>query len=118
MKTDPPTTVRLSENAQRIKDKLSPVYGLKNILSAGIVLFNKLPQKERESIIIESINSESVAYQNISPAIAYIKKLALTEAGYETDIKVLSRTDAEMLSELRNILGANKKNKRKNTKQT
>jgi len=39
------------ENAQKIKDELAPVYGLKNILSAGLVLFGHLTAKKQREII-------------------------------------------------------------------
>ena len=45
------TTVVLSDSVQEIKDSLAPIYGLKNILSAGLYLFNRLPASEQKKII-------------------------------------------------------------------
>ncbi len=51
---DEPTTVRLTGSAQIIKQDLANIYGLKNILSAGLILFGKLSSKEREQAIKEA----------------------------------------------------------------
>jgi len=48
-----PTTVRLTESVQRIKMELSPIYGLKNILSAGLLLFSRLSDTEQKKIVAE-----------------------------------------------------------------
>lgn len=50
------TTVILAEFAQSIKDRLAPVFGLKNILSAGLVLFDEQSDNEQKRIIRE-VNS-------------------------------------------------------------
>ncbi len=50
------TTVILAEFAQSIKDRLAPVFGLKNILSAGLVLFDEQSDSEQKRIIRE-VNS-------------------------------------------------------------
>lgn len=42
------TTVVLSEKAQIIKEDLAPVFGLKNILSAGLLVFGKLTTTEQK----------------------------------------------------------------------
>lgn len=44
------TTVNLTDYAQPIKDRLK-VYGLKNIISAGLVLLDMLEPKDREEFI-------------------------------------------------------------------
>ena len=36
------TTVNLNELAQKVKEDLAPIYRLKNILSAGLILFGRL----------------------------------------------------------------------------
>ncbi len=48
------TTVRLSEKAQTIKEDLAPVFGLKNILSAGLVLLSRLTDTEQKQAIKEA----------------------------------------------------------------
>jgi len=47
------TTVVLNESVQKIKDELSPIYGLKNILSAGLMLFDRLSDTEQKKVIAE-----------------------------------------------------------------
>ena len=51
MKKIPHTTVILTKKAQEIKYDLAPIYGLKNILSAGLLLFNKLTDKQQKDAI-------------------------------------------------------------------
>lgn len=53
MEGDNPTTVRLAESVRKIKDELSPIYGLKNILSAGLLLFSRLSDTEQKGTIVE-----------------------------------------------------------------
>ncbi len=53
MKADNPTTVRLSENTRKIKEELTPIYGLKNILSAGLLLLSRLSDSEQKKMIAE-----------------------------------------------------------------
>jgi len=45
------TTVVLSESVQALKDELAPIYGLKNILSAGLLLFSRLSDTEQKKIL-------------------------------------------------------------------
>ena len=45
------TSVTLTKVAQVIKDKLSPIYGLKNTLSAGLFLFGSLSSDEQKKVI-------------------------------------------------------------------
>ena len=48
------TTVNLTEKAQLIKEDLAPVFGLKNILSGGLLLFGRLNSDEQKSTIAEA----------------------------------------------------------------
>lgn len=48
------TTVVLSGKAQEIKEDLAPIFGLKNILSAGLVLMGKLSAEQKQAIIAEA----------------------------------------------------------------
>lgn len=48
------TTVVLTEKAQMIKEDLAPIFGLKNILSAGLVLIGKLSAEKKQEIITEA----------------------------------------------------------------
>ena len=65
MATPPQTTVHLTERAQVVKGDLAPIYGLKNILSAGLILLSKVPREKREDVIAEAnqmnLSSESAA---------------------------------------------------------
>ncbi|HUX80328.1 MAG TPA: hypothetical protein VMW10_11400, partial [Alphaproteobacteria bacterium] len=47
------TTVVLSKTVQKIKDELSPIYGLKNILSAGLWLFSRLSDTEQKKAVAQ-----------------------------------------------------------------
>lgn len=66
------TTVNLSEKAQAIKDDLAPVFGLKNILSAGLILFGKLTSDQQKQVIAESNGAES------KPESSVLSELTLT----------------------------------------
>jgi len=50
------TTVVLTKIAQEVKDELTPIYGLKNILSAGLLLFSRLDAEAQRDIITEVHN--------------------------------------------------------------
>lgn len=58
MASDKQTTVNLTEKAQVIKEDLAPVFGLKNILSAGLVLFGKLTDSEQKIAINKANNRD------------------------------------------------------------
>jgi len=45
------TTVNLTEIAQAIKEDLAPIFGLKNILSAGLLLFSRLSDSNQKKTI-------------------------------------------------------------------
>jgi hypothetical protein len=46
------TSVRLYEKAQEIKLRLEPIYGWRNIVSAGLWLFDKLPPEQQQGAIL------------------------------------------------------------------
>ena len=48
------TTVVLTKKAQGVKDDLAPVFGLKNILSVGLILFDELSCSDQKIIILEA----------------------------------------------------------------
>ena len=54
MESDNPTTVRLTGIAKKLKEAHAPFWGLKNILSAGLVLFDKLSSDEQKAAIAEA----------------------------------------------------------------
>ncbi len=47
------TTVNLSSRVQSIKNRLAPIYGLKSVISAGLVLLDRLEDSEQKKIIQE-----------------------------------------------------------------
>ena len=53
------TTVVLTEKSQIIKEDLAPIFGLKNILSAGLVLLDKLSAEQKQAIIAEAHRNNS-----------------------------------------------------------
>ena len=55
------TTVNLLPIAQAVKEDLAPVYGLKNILSAGLFLLNKLSDTEQKELIRQLNGNEYAA---------------------------------------------------------
>ena len=64
MKDRIPTTVNLTDTAQKIKDDLAPLYSLKNIISAGLLLFYKLSSDEREKAIREAQDSQDLTIEH------------------------------------------------------
>ncbi|MGA2324272.1 MAG: hypothetical protein ABSG22_10535 [Sedimentisphaerales bacterium] len=70
------TTVDLTEVANKIRQKLFPVYGLRNILSAGLLLFDRLSGDEQKNIIAEAngIDIED-ASQKAAGNVRYIIKI-------------------------------------------
>ena len=52
------TTVRLSEKALEIKRKLAPVFGMKNIVSAGLILLDRLSADQQKAVIAEANGGE------------------------------------------------------------
>ena len=53
------TTVNLTQKAQAIKEELAPIFGLKNILSGGLLLFSKLTAEQQKTIIAEANGEKS-----------------------------------------------------------
>ena len=53
------TTVNLTKKAQAIKEELAPIFGLKNILSGGLLLFSKLTAEQQKTIIAEANGEKS-----------------------------------------------------------
>ena len=54
------TTVRLSEKALEIKRKLAPVFGMKNIVSAGLILLDRLSADQQKAVIAEANGGEPI----------------------------------------------------------
>ena len=59
MPSEERTSVVLTAEAQAIKQELSPVYGLKGLLSSALVLFNGLTPKEQKDLVAKVKKSKS-----------------------------------------------------------
>ena len=94
------TTVVLTEIAQPIKDRFAGIYGLKNLLSAGLVLFGKLRTDQQQRAIEEAagLSATSINPEHIRETISMIKGL--------TNKPSLSRSEQDLLKRLRNALSA------------
>ena len=105
-----PTSVVLNETVQKIKDELSPIYGLKNILSAGLMLFSRLSADDQKKVIAE-INyppQEDTAEQTqgqVSRAMHMIKELSPDGSLH---IEMLSDEDLDALGELVKLIDETK----------
>jgi hypothetical protein len=102
------TTVDLTETARKIKEELMPIFGLKNILSAGLILLGRLSNDEKMAIITEAIGSADESKSAVRTArVEAIKKIVstMTQPGY----KILSSEESTALDELRKALGPEKK---------
>jgi len=60
------TTVVLTEKSQVIKEDLAPIFGLKNILSAGLLLFGSLTAIEQK-LFIELANKSLAEESSQNP---------------------------------------------------
>lgn len=94
----------------------------KDYLSAGVIAIEQATAAERERFraMAAEASVDPAKPGSLDESIAYIKKLALTEAGYETDIKFLNKAGRAVLAELRKVLGpdSGKSKKAKKTHKT
>lgn len=97
-----PTSVNLTKKAQEIKDQYADAFGLKNMLSVGLELFNKLTDNEKIKRIAESKANDKTTKiskkKNLRDAIESIKRAAQDDPG----IKYLFLSEEES-AELRNF---------------
>jgi len=115
------TTVVLSDSVQKFKDALAPIYGLKNILSAGLFLLSRLNDTEQKRVIREinqlssepqSQPDEPIIHTKITPATLREAVRGLVSRAKEPgpgQIIRLSSPDEKMLSELQRLLGPEQK---------
>lgn len=103
------TTVNLSENAQLIKDDLAPVFGLKNILSAGLILFGKLSSDEQKKIIAQANKKTSLDKSKSEPTISECIQIVSQYVRYH----IPSEDEARLIQSLRKQLGPEPEQKRK-----
>ena len=115
------TAVNLTESAQKIKIEWAPIYGLKKILSAGLLLFDRLSAQEQISVIAEVSkanpnNNGDEQKQSIKaangmnidePGVEQLKaglKFA-NKAGFSETINILNAEEREAVRQLRRALG-------------
>ena len=104
------TTVNLTEKSQAIKEDLAPIFGLKNILSAGLVLLGRLSAEQKQAIIAEANRKNSepkikCSDVDINECIEFVKHFV--------KIKLPSPEEQRMIDSLRKALGPEPKQKRK-----
>jgi len=107
------TTVVLNEKAQSIKDELAPIFGLKNILSAGLLLFSRLSDTEQKKIIAE-VNAKSAKEPeshpaNLRDALKEIVRKTKEQRGTSSEIIKIPLSDQKFWDELEALLGTKKK---------
>jgi len=108
------TTVVLAEKAQAIKDDLAPVFGLKNIISGGLILFGRLSADEQKAIIAEANGAKKLPPPT-APEYVDIDK-AIEDLTYYVKFKLPSPEEQKKLSELRKELGPEPKKQKKKAK--
>jgi hypothetical protein len=111
------TTVNLTCKAQTIKDDLAPIFGLKNILSAGLLLFNKLSSDEQKQLI-DNAHDENKSVIEIKPhnlreAIKNIVEKTKAKQDVPAMTIRIEPSDREAWSELEKIAGVETEKKAK-----
>jgi len=118
-----PTSVTFNETIQKIKDELAPVYSLKNILSAGLLLFSRLSDGEQKKIVAElnqmvdiDISAiQSRYFSNAQSIRNVLREITLIEKQSPgTIVKILGEEDSALVDDFRKALGPEpQKQKRK-----
>lgn len=110
----------LTEFAAPIAEKLREVYKFKSILSAGVVLFDRLSDSEKAIAIKEGngIKSESPAKRRLQDAVDTIKEWSRAEREQPgIVIKILGPEGQAALDEFRRLAGPKlKKTKKKKSR--
>jgi len=112
------TTVILTKSSQEIKEDLAPIFGLKNILSAGLILFGKLSDKEQKHAIAEAnkaLTEESSGDKtSLQQMIQMIKEMVEVERQQPgTVFRVLGHEEQRILDEFRKLITPKFKQKKK-----
>lgn len=119
------TTIVLSETVQAIKDEHADLYGLKELISAGLVLFDKLPETEQIKLIKKIIKDEKELLakkreDKIKPdkMVEIFRKSAqklitMKSKDFTTIIARLTPDEQLLISQIRDKLGPNSQNKEK-----
>lgn len=99
------TTVVLSPQVEKIKQELMSVYGLKNVISAGLSLFSKLDANEQKRLIFQINHSEPMDKKKIlTDAIENIKILNTSLERPGTVIEILNTDEQELINQLKSLL--------------
>ncbi len=94
------TSVDLTDAVLPLKEKYQPVYGLKNILSAGVLLFDRIPQHLRERIIRIANGVDDDAGDIFDP-----EEVSDAMDAAFVQYRLLSPAESESLDRLRDLLG-------------
>lgn len=120
------TTVVFSNAVQEIKDRLTPIFGLQETISAGLILFDKVSDSEKIKTISKIKADEKKLKQEKTEdkpqpdkVIESIRKaakklIAIKSKDFTTIIASLPEDEQNLLNEIRNKLGpeaAKEKNK-------
>ena len=117
-----PTSVTFNETIQKIKDELAPVYGLKNILSAGLLLFSRLSDSDQKKIVAElnqmvdiDISAiQSRYFSNAQSIRNVLREITLIEKQSPgTIVKILGEKDSALVDDFRKTLGPEPQKKQK-----
>ena len=104
----------LWENMWATAERLEQVFSLKAIVSAGVVLFDKLSGDEQKQAITEAnrANKEAIPLPLETPNISQ----SIEDVTYYVKFKLPSPEEQKKLSELRKMLGPEPKKRKKKTK--
>ncbi len=110
------TSVDLTSYAQDLKDRLSPIYGLRNILSAGLVLLEAVDPAKREELIslivadddsnsfneiLDKISGADDAAGGLDGAVAFIRKHS---PDGNLDVSIMNAADRRAFDKLRKLV--------------
>ncbi len=116
-----PTTVNLTDRAQPLKEELAPIFGLRNVLSGGLLLFSRLSAAEQRRIIAE-VNDIELAdpSEEAAESVRYtIKRMqALDDRDLAVAFQFLSKAENRAVKQMLDALNpekqtASRKRKRK-----
>jgi len=122
MSTKKPTSILFPASVEEIKQRLSSVFGLQAIVSAGLVLFDKLPDEKKVELIktVKADIKNKKESDKIKPdkAIETFRKsarklFAMKSKDFTTIIATLPEDEQKLLSEIRDKLGPDGSNKAK-----
>jgi len=106
----------LVESVRPVAERLERIYSLQSILSAGILVLDRLSPEEREKAIAEAngLKPEKAPKKSWRETIEGIKQLTIAEKEQPgTIIKVLSKEDQARLAEFRKLIGPEPKKQKK-----